>query len=185
MHGDDAAAGGAPAEREPPHVGAAAAEEQDHSPSLRFRIFFTAMMLLIALGYTWVWRAKTERVEAEPPPVLALGGVESYIDEGEGEVLGTRLLSELQRIRGLTVLDARVRRPAQPAIEQMLHAELRQGGAGHVLELRRVDVESGDEIYVYRVEGATFDEAVYRMSVQVAMSFGLPRPAVPAEPRAR
>jgi hypothetical protein len=31
-------------------------------------------------------------------------------------------------------------------------------------------------VYIYRVRGATLSEAVHRMTVQVAMSFGLPRP---------
>lgn len=159
--------------------------EQDYSPSLRFRVFFTIAMLAIAIGYTWVWRAKTERVEPEPPPVLALRAAVSYIGEDDSEAFGDRLLADLQRIRGMTVLDARVRRPAEPEIAQMLHAELRSGAAGNVLELRRADARSGEDIYVYRVEGATQDEAVYRMTVQVAMSFGMPRPAPPDQTTAR
>jgi hypothetical protein len=42
------------------------------------------------------------------------------------------------------------------------------------LELRRTDARTDSLVYIYRVRGATPSEAVHRMAVQVAMSFGLP-----------
>jgi hypothetical protein len=155
--------------------------ERDRPPSRRFRILFAATMILIAVGYTWVWRVKTERVVAEPAPVLALAGAASYISDGNGDADGleTALAEQLARVPGLTVLRTGTRNPVEAGAAQVLHADLRPGGAGQVLELRRTDAKTGDALYVYRVEGRTLDEAVYRMSVQIAMSFGLPRPPGP------
>lgn len=156
----------------------AEAAREDRPPSLRFRILFTAAMIIIALGYTWVWRAKTDRVVAEPAPALALDSAVSYIDPGGAtrDELGGPLIAQLRAIPGLTIVDARRGRPAEPEPAQTLAAQLSRGDAGFILEVRRRDARSGDMIYSYRVEGATIDETVYRMGVQIAMSFGLPRP---------
>jgi hypothetical protein len=156
----------------------AEAAREDRPPSLRFRILFTAAMIIIALGYTWVWRAKTDRVVAEPAPALALDSAVSQVDPGgyTHDELGGALVAQLRAIPGFTIVDARRGRPVEPEPAQALAAQLSRGPAGYVLEVRRRDVQSGDMINRYRVEGATLDETVYRMGVQIAMSFGLPRP---------
>ena len=53
------------------------ANQVEVRPSRRFKILFGLAMVVIAVGYMWVWQAKTSRVVAEPPPDLVLGLVSS------------------------------------------------------------------------------------------------------------
>jgi hypothetical protein len=47
----------------------------DQPPSRRFTIAFTAAMIVIALGWAWLWQARTERIVVGPAPVLAVAGI--------------------------------------------------------------------------------------------------------------
>ncbi|HSJ32849.1 MAG TPA: hypothetical protein VK933_15520 [Longimicrobiales bacterium] len=93
-------------------------------PSRRFKILFGLAMVAIAVGYMWVWQAKTSRVVAEPPPDLVLGQVASRLaGHGAAEEAAIRdtIAAHLRTVPRLILLD-RVpddlpapRRPARPA----------------------------------------------------------------------
>lgn len=155
------------------------AAESDRPPSRLFKVLFGAAMILIAIGYTWVWQVKTERTVAEPPPVLALGAVTSYIsaDSASGQRVAELLTQSIASIPTLTVLD----RTAADSADQLLFADLEAGESGHRLRLRRLDAAADTLLRAYSVNGATVHEAVYRMAVQISMDLGLPRPPLPPD----
>ncbi|HEX6135241.1 MAG TPA: hypothetical protein VFZ24_14830 [Longimicrobiales bacterium] len=155
------------------------ADDTDRPPSRRFRILFGSAMFLIAIGYMWVWQAKTARVVTEEPPVLALAGTRA--EPADSPRLADLLLVALDTIPTLTVIAVDSARADAAGAEQLLFAELDSDATGHRLTLRRTDLIGDSVLHVYRVEGRTVDDAVYRMAVQVAMSFGLPRPAPPTD----
>ena len=146
----------------------------DRPPSRLFKVLFGAAMVAIAIGYTWVWQVKTERVVAVPPPVLALGGATSYISaDAADSSLSQLLTASIGSIPTLTVLDS----AAADSADQLLFADLEAAPAGHRLKMRRMDAAADTLLQAYSVNGATVHEAVYRRAVQLAMSLGLPRPA--------
>jgi hypothetical protein len=167
-------------------------------PSLRFTILFVTAMTLIAIGYMWVWHAKTSRVVAEPPPDLVLGAVTSRVpghDHADEIALRDSLAAQLRSVPQLvlseSVDDIPVVDPAPgrlPPRAYVLSGALDRAGDGqYSLELRRVDAQTDSLVYLYRVRGRTLPEVMHRMAVQVAMSFGLslPTPRTPPAPPAR
>lgn len=103
--------------------------EPEVRPSRRFKILFGLAMVAIAVGYMWVWQAKTSRVVAEPPPDLVLGQVTSRLGgHGAADEAAIRdtIAAHLRTVPRLVLLD-RVpgdlpdpRRPARPAPGQSL-----------------------------------------------------------------
>jgi hypothetical protein len=167
------------------------ADDVDRPPSRRFKILFTCAMLAIAIGYGWVWLIKTSRVVAEPPPILVLGAVTSTVaGHGPSDEVALRdsIADHLRAVPRLR-LSTTSYETDSPDVDSTGDARLPQrtyGLAGSVervqggryqLELRRTNVETDSIVYVYRVHGTTLSEVVQRMTVQVAMSFGLPIPA--------
>ena len=57
-----------------------------------------------------------------------------------------------------------------------LSGALQRGVDGYDLAVQRADARTDSVLYTYRVRGSTVSEAVHRMAVQIAMSFGLPLP---------
>lgn len=153
--------------------------QADRPPSRRFKVLFGTAMVVIAIGYTWVWQVKTERTVAEPPPMLALGAVTSYIsaDSASGDRVAALLAQSIGSIPKLRVLD----RTVADSADQLLFADLEAGAPGHRLTLRRMDAAADTLLQAYSVNGATVHEAVYRMAVQVSMDLGLPRPPLPSD----
>lgn len=168
-------------------------KELDRPPSRRFTIFFSVAMVLIAVGYMWVWQAKTSRTVAEPPPPLVLGQVTSPLPGHDGARLRDALAAELRSIRGLALFNS-LRAvpppdtlPGRPVpVAYALNGVLDRAADGqYSLQLERTDARTDSVVYIYRVRGPTLPEVVHRMAVQVAMSFGLPLPTrdtVPAQP---
>lgn len=154
------------------------ADDIDRPPSRRFRILFGGAMFIIAVGYMWVWQAKTDRVVTEDPPVLAVAGTRAA--SADSARLADLLVAALDTIPSLTVIAADSARAEGAGADQLLYARLDPLARGHRLTMRRTDLTGDSLLHEYRVEGRTVDDAVYRMAVQVAMSFGLPRPAPPA-----
>jgi hypothetical protein len=170
-------------------------KELDRPPSRRFKILFTIMMVFIAVGYMWVWQAKTSRTVAELPPPLVLGAVTSSVPghERPAEIaLRDSIAAHLGSIPGLAL--ARTVEEATPeplpgrpvARVYTLAGHLDRADDGRFrLSLRRVDAQTDSADYIYRVRGSSMPEVVHRMAVQVAMSFGLPMPTrdtVPVPP---
>lgn len=172
-------------------------EELNRPPSRRFTILFTIVMVLIAVGYMWVWQQKTSRTVAELPPPLVMGAVTSNVP-GHGRddeaALRDSLVAHLGSIPGL-VLSQSVRAATPEPVPGRLVARVyrlagaleRSNDGTFSLSLERIDAQTDSADYIYRVRGSSMPEVVHRMAVQVAMSFGLPRPVrdtVPA-PSAR
>ncbi|HSK19040.1 MAG TPA: hypothetical protein VK912_07855 [Longimicrobiales bacterium] len=94
-------------------------------PSRRFKILFGLAMVAIAVGYMWVWQAKTSRVVAERPPDLVLGQVASRLPgHGPADAAAIRdtIAAHLRSVPRLVLLDRMPsevlpdpRRPARPA----------------------------------------------------------------------
>jgi hypothetical protein len=170
-------------------------KELDRPPSRRFTILFTTAMVLIAVGYMWVWQTKTSRTIAELPPPLVLGAVTSGVighDRADEIALRDSIAAHLRSIPGLalsqTVEEARPTPvPGRPVARiYRLAGRLDRVEDGRFsLQLRRIDAQTDSADYIYRVHGSSMPEVVHRMAVQVAMSFGLPMPTrdtVPARP---
>lgn len=168
----------------------------DRPPSRRFTILFVMAMLIIAAGYMWVWHAKTSRVVAEPPPDLVLGRITSHVPgHGPSDVADLRdsLAASLRSVPRLVLLESENDiAPAEPLPGRLPPRAYRLDGAfardtdgRYSLELGRFAARTDSVVYIYRVRGRTLSETVHRMAVQVAMSFGLARPAAPAEPARR
>lgn len=158
--------------------------ELDRPPSRRFTILFTTAMVLIAVGYMWVWQAKTSRTVAEPAPPLVLGEVSSPLPGHDDGRLRDAVAAELRAIPGLALFNS-IRAvpppdtlPGRPVpIVYALQGILDRAADGqYSLELERTDARTDSVVYIYRVRGPTLPEVVHRMAVQVAMSFGLPLP---------
>jgi hypothetical protein len=141
-------------------------------------------MIAIAIGYAWVWQVKTSRVVAEPVPALVLGPVTSSVpghDRSAEIALRDSIAGHLLALPRIKLIAAsEVGPPADDRQAQRVYGltgsvRRAQDGQYH-LELRRTDARTNSLVYTYRVRGATLSEAVHRMTVQVAMSFGLPRP---------
>ena len=162
-------------------------------PSRRFTILFGLAMVAIAIGYMWVWQAKTSRVVAEPPPDLVLGRITSLVPgAGPADEAAIRdtVAAHLRTVPRLVVLDrvpaeappdssAPARPGAPPPRVYALAGTLERDAAGtYVLALTRTDARTDSAQYIYRVRGPSLREVAHRMAVQVAMSFGLalPRP---------
>ena len=171
-------------------------QELDRPPSRRFTILFTVVMVLIAVGYMWVWQAKTSRTVAEPPPPLLLGQVTSRVpghDRADELALRESIAAQLRSVPRLGLFNS-LREvpppdtlPGRPVpIVYALNGVLDRATDGrYSLELQRIDARTDSVVYIYRVRGPTLPEVVHRMAVQVAMSFGLPLPTrdtVPANP---
>ena len=168
-------------------------KDLDRPPSRRFTILFTAAMVLIAVGYMWVWQAKTSRTVAEPPPPLVLGQVTSPLPGHDDPRVRDAVAAGLGSVPGLTLFSS-IRAvpppdtvPGRPIpITYVLNGILDRAVDGqYSLELERTDARTDSVVYIYRVRGSTLPEVVHRMAVQVAMSFGLPLPSrdtVPALP---
>src|SRR5690606_20530620 len=110
------------------------APEVERPPSRLFKVLFGAAMVAIAIGYTWVWQVKTERVVSVPPPALALGGATSYISaDTAASALAELLAASIGSIPRLRVLDA----AAADSADQLLFADLEAAPAGHRLKMRR------------------------------------------------
>ena len=159
-------------------------DDVDRPPSRRFKILFTCAMIAIAIGYAWVWQVKTSRVVAEPAPALVLGPVTTTIpghDRAAGIALRDSIAAHLRAVPRLQLVDE-VGPPVQGRLPQRVYGltgSLDRGPDGqYQLELRRTDARTDSLVYIYRVRGATLSEAAHRMAVQVAMSFGLPRPVM-------
>jgi len=141
-------------------------------------------MIAIAIGYAWVWQVKTSRVVAEPAPALVLGPVTSTIpghDRAADIALRDSIAAHLRAVPRLQLVAAgEVGPPAEGRLPQRVYGLTgsldRTPDGQYQLELRRTDARTDSLVYIYRVRGATLSEAVHRMAVQVAMSFGLPRP---------
>jgi hypothetical protein len=168
----------------------------DRPPSRRFTLLFVMAMLLIAVGYMWVWHAKTSRVVAEPPPDLVLGRITSQLpghDSPDVAALRDSLAVALRSVPRLVLLESEDDiAPAEPVPGRLPPRVYRLDGAfardtdgRYTLELGRFAARTDSVVYIYRVRGRTLPETVHRMAVQVAMSFGLARPAAPAEPARR
>lgn len=93
-------------------------------PSRRFKILFGLAMVAIAVGYMWVWQAKTSRVVAEPSPDLVLGQVTSRVPgHGPADEAAIRdtIAAHLRTVPRLILLDRMPedlpdpRRPVRPA----------------------------------------------------------------------
>lgn len=160
------------------------ADDVDRPPSRRFKILFALAMLAIAIGYTWVWQAKTSRVVVEGVAPLILGAVESTVPghtAADERAVRDSLAARLLTVRGLSLarsvdqvptVDGRLPPPVFG-----LDGTLSPSAAGtYELAVRRSDARTDAVQYIYRVRGSTLPEVVHRMAVQVAMSFGLPLP---------
>ena len=100
-------------------------ENREVRPSRRFKILFGLAMVVIAVGYMWVWQAKTSRVVAEPPPDLVLGQVTSRLaGHGAADEAAIRdtIAAHLRSVPRLVLLDRMPsddlpdpRRPTRPA----------------------------------------------------------------------
>ena len=138
-------------------------------------------MIAIAIGYAWVWQVKTSRVIAEPAPALVLGPVTSTIPghDAAGTALRDSVAAHLRAVPRLQLVAAgEVGPPAEGRLPQRVYSLTgsldRAPDGQYQLELRRTDARTDSLVYIYRVRGATLSEAVHRVAVQVAMSFGLP-----------
>ncbi|HEX2167425.1 MAG TPA: hypothetical protein VHG09_09375 [Longimicrobiales bacterium] len=162
--------------------------ELDRPPSRRFKILFTLAMVVIAAGYMWVWQEKTSRTVAESPPGLVLAEVTSSVpghDAADEAAIRDSVAAGLRTVPGLVLsrsvedaapTDTIPGRPV-PLIYALRGALDRDPDGRYSLELRRIDARTDSVVYIYGVHGSTLPEVVHRMAVQVAMSFGLPRPA--------
>lgn len=157
----------------------------ERPPSLRFRILFALVMLVIAVGYTWVWHTKTSRAVAEAPPDFILGEFTSRVaghGPADGEALREQLAADLRTVPRLVLVAslAEVQLPTDGRLPPPVYALSgvldRTGDGGYSLEVRRTDARTDSTVYIYRVRGSTLAEVTHRMAVQVAMSYGLPRP---------
>jgi hypothetical protein len=156
-------------------------------PSRRFTILFASAMIVIAIGYTWVWQAKTARVVPEPPPALVIGAIAPGSAAGSDDVAAVRaalvqrlrLVPRLDLVRSAAAVDTTGERYPRRVIGLAGALERAADGPWH-LEIRRTDARSDSLQYIYRVRGSTLPEVAQRMAVQIAMSFGLPLPPDPA-----
>lgn len=141
-------------------------------------------MIMIAIGYAWVWQVKTSRVVAEPAPALVLGPFTSSVPghDGSAEIaLRDSIAAHLRALPRIQLIaESEVGPPADGRLPRRVYgldgSVKRAADGQYQLELRRTDAWTDSLVYIYRVHGATLSEAVHRMTVQVAMSFGLPRP---------
>lgn len=156
---------------------------EDVPPSRRFTILFVIAMLVIALGYTWVWQVKTSRVVPEPAPAFVVGAIAADGDASVDDAAAARaaLLDRLRLVPGLDLAASAAavdttgtRYPRQ--VLGLAGTVGRMGDAPWALELNRTDARSDSLQYIYRVRGSTLREIAQRMAVQIAMSFGLPLP---------
>jgi hypothetical protein len=164
------------------------ATTEEHTPSRTFRILFTAALIVIALGYGWLWREKTERLVIQPPPPLAASYItgESNLRAQELELAVEQRLREL---RHLTVIKPAEWRSAATDTA-VLFAAARRDSAGYALvgtltrtatgalraELQRYDLDETGARFAFYVEGADVDELARRAAIQLAMRFGVPIP---------
>src|SRR5690606_20187988 len=121
------------------------------------RILFGTAIVIIAIGYMWVWQVKTSRVVIEPPPVLAL--VAATANDSRDEHLESVLHAALDTVPSLTVIVADSSNAAAAGATQLLYAELHASDAGHELAMRRTDLEGDSLLHTYRVNGRTVDDA--------------------------
>ena len=164
------------------------ADDVDRPPSRRFTILFTLAMVVIAAGYMWVWHAKTSRTVAEPPPPLVLGTIASDVPPGDpaaDAALRDSVVALLHTIPGLEVYRSIGEVPPPkpvpgglvPPVYALTGALARETDGEYRLAVERTDARTDSLLYIYRVRGPTVSEVVYRMAVQIAMSFGLPHPS--------
>lgn len=173
------------------------ADDVDRPPSRRFTILFVLAMVLIAIGYAWVWQVKTSRVVVERVAPLILGPVTSRVPghgPADARALRDSIAASILSIPGLSLARsvAEVQTPAGrlPPPVFAFDGTLERTADGVLeLELRRTDARSDSLLYIHRVRGSTPAEVVHRMAVQIAMSFGLPLPVPgsesPGSPAAR
>ncbi|MGH7463538.1 MAG: hypothetical protein ACREK1_00095 [Longimicrobiales bacterium] len=160
-------------------------DEIDRPPSRRFTILFIIAMVVIALGYTWVWQAKTSRVVVEQVAPLILGTVTTTVPgHGAADASAVRdsIAAHLLTIRGVSLAEsippeATVAGRAPPPVFRLAGALDGSLHGPFELALRRTDARTDSLLYIYRVRGSTLSEVAHRMAVQVAMSLGLPIPA--------
>lgn len=167
------------------------AVEEDRPPSRWFTILFAVAMFIIAIGYVWVWQAKTSRVVVEPAPAIFLDTITSSVPGyGSADDIALRdtIAAYLKTVPELAMpasLNDMVPppegRPPRRAFE--LDGGLERAEDGSLeLALRRTDARTDALVYIYRVRGSTLSEVAQRMAVQIAMSFGLPYSDLPAAP---
>jgi hypothetical protein len=162
----------------------------DTPPSRRFTIIFTAAMIVIAIGWSWVWHMKTARLRVESAPPVAVAGVLAPADSTDAAV-GDLLAIGLARVRGLTLIPsdslyARTAGDATPAAlvtaaraagaAQVIQLELSADGTGYALASRRLDAGTADRLFALMTRGRTVIDAVDAMVAHIAMSYGLAVP---------
>lgn len=168
------------------------AQYDDAPPSRRFTVIFTAAMVVVALGWVWVWQARTARVTVEPVPTMAVVGVDMPPAEaGVGYEFTGRLTLSLAQIPQLTVVPradllGASRGDATPAalveaaraldVPQVLQGRLSAAGSGYRLELQRLDAHTRELIGAVTAEGATHASVITAVRAQLAMSLGLAIP---------
>ncbi|CAN5708862.1 hypothetical protein BH23GEM10_BH23GEM10_11610 [soil metagenome] len=161
-------------------------------PSRRFTIIFTIAMVVIALGWVWVWQARTARVVVEPVPAMAVVGVEMPPAEvGMGFAFTGQLAHSLSRIPQLTIVPpaellgatggdptpaAQVEAARALNVPQVLQGRLRTTDTGYHLELQRLDAHTRRLIGSVTAEGATHARVITAVRAQLAMSLGLAIP---------
>ncbi|MEX0907643.1 MAG: hypothetical protein WD054_04880 [Gemmatimonadota bacterium] len=177
---------------------AGAGVDGDLAPSRRFRTVFAAAMILIALGWSWVWREKTDRVAVEAPPVIAVVSVTTdTMQPGNTPRLVGTLSVAFARVPGLTVVSADrlfglsggdsapaalVEAARVAGAGEVLEVVLtRDASGGYALDAERTDAGTREARGALRSEGASFDDAVDLLTAHVAMRFGLAVPEMDAK----
>lgn len=162
-----------------------AAGEQTEPAQTRRTLFYTAvatgMVLLVALGLRGVW------ARADAPPPLAVGDITSTLPADSVRGFTTLLSVNLGRIETLDVISEQRLAELQAAHPTTSGAALaRRAGARQVLEgvlaradgdfrldLRRVDVATGNSRASYSVSARNLFQLADQLTEEIARDFGL------------